>query len=363
MKNIPSKIVLLALTAALCMAQTSPPTLKRSEESDFGKTADGTTVKLFTLRNAKGMTVKVMTLGAIITQVSVPDRDGKFANVVNGAETLQPYLGNFQAAAVMGRVANRIGGAKFTLEGKEYTLVANNAPNTLHGGRVGFDKKVYDGKLLPPTDHGSSVLLTYVSKDGEENFPGTLTLNITYALNDDNEFSITYAATTDKTTIVNFTNHAYWNLTGTPGTNVQDHELEIEADKYTPFTGAIPTGEIAPVKGTPLDFTKPTKIGAHIGELRAAGFGNTYDHNWVLNNGGKSIALAARLHDPASGRTMEVKTDQPGIQMYTAQAPYRFVCLETQHFPDSIHHPEFPTIILKPGETFKTTTSYTFSAK
>ena len=283
----------------------------------------------------------------------MPDRDGKFANVINGADTLQPYLGNFQAAAVMGRVANRIAGAKFTLEGKEYALAANNAPNTLHGGRVGFDKNVYEGKLLP-TDHGSSVMLTYVSKDGEENFPGTLTFNVTYALNDDNEFSITYTATTDKTTIVNFTNHGYWNLTGTPGTNVQDHELEIEADKYTPFTGAIPTGEIAPVKGTPLDFTKPTKIGARhrrtpVPPASALPTTTTGSSTAAANLSPSPPAS----HDPASGRIMEVKTDQPGIQLYTAQAPYRFVASKPNTSPTPSTTPNSPPPSSNPAKPSK----------
>lgn len=333
---------------------------KTVQEEEWGRTADGV-VKRYTLRNSKGATVRLISLGAIITECSMPDREGKFASVIRGADNFAAYSGRgFMApAAVHGRVANRIANARFTLDGKEYALAANNGPHTLHGGRKGFAQCLWEGKVIDSND-GQAVQFTYVSKDGEEGFPGNLTAKVTYTLTEKNELRLDYEATTDKPTLVNLTNHAYFNLAGPDSNNQMDHELWIDADRYTVADATlIPTGEIAPVKGTPLDFTTAKKIGADIAKLRPQM--QTYDHNLVLNSGGKSLALAARAVEPTSGRIMELHTDQPGMQLFTGRAGS--FCLEPHHFPDSIHHPEFPSIVLRPGETFKSTTVLAFSAK
>jgi aldose 1-epimerase len=335
--------------------------LTRLEESEFGKLDDGTVVKQFTLRNAKGMTAKIITYGAIIADIEVPDRTGVMANVVLGADSLERYTagrGGIPGAVVLGRVANRIAGARFTIDGVEYKVTANAGTNQIHGGRRGFDKMVWQGQALPSTDHTASVRLTYLSKDGEEGFPGNLTASVTYTLTDNNELRLDYAATTDKPTLVNLSNHAYFNLAG--GGDVLGHELWLNAGRYTPADAQlIPTGGIAPVKDTPLDFTTPALIGARMNEVMQPK--SIYDHNYVINAGGKSLVLAARARDPQSGRVMEIRTTQPGVQLYTGRAG-RF-CLETQHFPDSIHHPDFPSTILRPGEKFESTTIYAFSTK
>ncbi len=349
--------------------------MKRIEETDFGKMPDGTAVKLFTLHNAHGMTAKVITYGAILTELDVPDRHGATTNVVLGAESLDDYLKGFPAAAaVIGRVANRIAKAEFTLDGKPYKVAANNGRNHIHGGRKGFGQVVWEGKALSTQDNAAAVRLTYHSKDGEEGYPGNLTVMVTYTLTDQNELRLEYQAVSDKTTLVNLTNHAYFNLAGAG--DVHNTELWLAAGHYTPADNElIPTGEIASVKGTPLDFTKPTKIGARIDAFKPAL--NGYDHNFVIDNGGHGLALAARATDPKSGRTMEVRTTEPGVQLYTANHLNGKVagrggvvyplhggfCLETQHFPDSIHRPEFPSTILRAGDTFKSTTSFAFSAR
>ena len=349
--------ILLAAIAALTCAQAQP--LTRLEERDFGKTADGATVKQFTLRNSHGMVVKVMSYGAIITEVDVPDRNGALTNVVLGASTFDRYLSGFgNSAAAIGRVANRIAGARFTLDGVEYKLAANNGTNTLHGGRRGFASQVWQGQALPAQEHAASVRFTYLSKDGEENFPGNLTVHITYTVTDDNELRIDYEATTDKATILNLTNHGYYNLSG--GGDLSAQELWLASDHYTVADASlIPTGEIASVTGTPLDFTKPTSLTSRVSQLTAPA--RMYDHNYIITGGGKSLVLATRVVDGKSGRVMELRTDQPGVQLYTG-GPNAF-CLETQHYPDSIHHPNFPSTVLKPGETFKSTTLYTYSVR
>jgi aldose 1-epimerase len=335
--------------------------LTNLEESDFGALADGTVVKQFTLRNAGGMTVKVITYGAIIEDIEAPDRNGALTNVVLGADSLDRYTGGrdgVPGAVVLGRVANRIAGAQFTIDGVEYKVTANAGTNQIHGGFKGFSSVVWQGQTLPVREHETSVRLSYLSKDGEEGFPGNLTASVTYTLTDKNELRLDYAATTDKPTLVNLSNHAYWNLAG--GGDVLGHELWLNADRYTlADSQLIPTGEIASVKDTPLDFTTPAPIGAHMKEVMAPK--GIYDHNFVINGGGTLLVLAARVRDPQSGRVMEIHTTQPGVQLYTGR-PGRF-CLETQHFPDSIHHANFPSTILRPGEKFQSKTIYSFSAK
>jgi len=360
MPFIKSITILGILLASL--SQTSGAELRRLEESEFGKTADGAVVKLFTLRNSKGMSVKVMTYGATITEIMAPDRHGVITNVLLGADKFDDYRKGFpSSASVIGRVANRIAKARFTLDGVEYKLAANNGANHIHGGNKGFAQVIWDAQALPPGPHESAVRFSYLSKDGEEGYPGNLNVHVTYTLTDKNELRLDYEATTDKATPINLTNHAYFNLAGSG--DCLDHELLIPADRYTPADAdLIPTGGFATVKGTPLDFTTPTRIGARIDQLKPQL--NGYDHNFVLKNESKSLVLAARANDPKSGRVMEVHTTQPGVQLYTGNhVQHRGLCLETQHYPDSVHQPSFPSTILRPGEAFKQTTTFTFSAK
>jgi aldose 1-epimerase len=350
-------LTLLALVASL--DHSLAESLTRLEEREFGKMPDGTTIQQFTLRNARGMVVKVMTYGATINEIHVPDRNGAMTNVVLGADSFDRYLNDFQTqAAVIGRVVNRIAKARFTLDGVEYKLAANAGPNHIHGGRKGFDRMVWQAKVLPAGEHEVAVRLTYFSKDGEEGYPGNLTASVTYTLTDENELRLDYEATTDKPTPVNLCNHAYFNLAGYG--DVLGYELWLAADHYTPTDAQlIPTGEIAPVKGTPLDFTVPTLIGARADQLKPRA--GVYDNNFVINGVGKSLVLAARVRDPQSGRVMELRTTQPGVQLYTGN--HRAFCLETQHYPDSANHPNFPSTILRPGETFKSTTEFSFSVR
>ncbi len=353
-------LILLATVVALNLSGAEA--LPRLEEREFGRLPDGATVKQFTLRNAKGMRVSVITFGAIITEIQAPDRNGVMTNVVLGAGSWDRYSKGFPgAAAVVGRVANRIARAQFTLDGIEYKLAANNGPNHLHGGPKGFAQVNWQAKPLPAGAHEAAVQLTYLSKDGEEGYPGNLTVKVTYTLTDDNELRVQYEAATDKATPVNLTNHAYFNLAGAG--DVLGHELWLAADRYTPADDQlIPTGEIAPVKGTPLDFTSPTLVGTRIEQLKPKP--NGYDHNFVIKGGGQSLVLAARASDPKSGRVMEVRTTEPGVQLYTGNhLKYAGLCLETQHYPDSVHQPAFPSIILRPGQIFRSTTLFTFSTK
>jgi aldose 1-epimerase len=349
--------MLLAMIAAPAITRSQP--LTRLEERDFGAMPDGTPVKQFTLRNANGMLVRVMTYGAIINEVDVPDRNGALTNIVLGADSLDRYLKRFGTpAAIIGRVANRIADARFTLDGVEYKLAANAGRHHIHGGNRGFGQMVWQAQPLPPADHSAAVRFTYFSKDGEEGYPGNLTASVTYTVTDDNQLRLDYEATTDRATPVNLTSHAYYNLAGSG--NVSGHELWLAADHYTLADDQlIPTGEIGSVTGTPLDFTVPALIGARASELKPKA--GLYDHNFVINGGGTSLVLAARVRDPQSGRVMELRTTQPGVQFYTGN-PHAF-CLETQHYPDSIHHPNFPSTVLRPGEIFKSTTMYTFSVR
>jgi aldose 1-epimerase len=342
----------------------------------FGKLPDGAEVDLYVLTNATGMTAKITNYGGIVTELRTPDKAGKFDNVVLGFDNLKDYLaGHPYFGALIGRVGNRIGKAQFTLEGKEYKLAANNGPNSLHGGKKGFDKVVWKAEPLMASA-AVGLKLTYRSPDGEEGYPGNLTATVTYWLTNDNELKIDYEATTDKATPVNLTHHGYFNL-GTPKSGpILGHELMIAADKYTPVDDTlIPTGDIKPVEGTPLDFTTPKTIGARIEQLKGEPGG--YDHNYVLRGGGKSLALAARVYEPKTGRVMEVRTTEPGVQFYTGnfldgsqkghggvvyRKHYGF-CLEAQHFPDAVHHANFPSVILRPGQTYRQSTVYKFSAK
>jgi aldose 1-epimerase len=346
------------------------------EKKPFGKTADGKDVDLYVLTNAHGMKAKVITYGAILTELDVPDRDGRTADVVLGFDDLKGYLGAHPFfGATVGRVANRIAKGKFTLDGKEYTLKTNNGPNALHGGLKGFDKKVWQAEQVP-AENGVAVKFTCRSPDGEEGYPGDLTATVTYTLTNNNELRLDYTATADKATPVNLTNHSYFNLAGQGSGDILGHELTVEAEKYTPVDDTlIPTGKIESVKGTPLDFTTPHKIGERIKELRGNPGG--YDHNFVLNGGGKKLALGARVVEPKSGRVMEMYTTEPGVQFYTGNfldgsnkgkggAVYNKhagFCLEAQHFPDSVNHPNFPSMILRPGQTYRQTTVYKFSTK
>jgi aldose 1-epimerase len=346
------------------------------EKRDFGKTDDGTAVDLYVLTNAKGMTARVMTYGAILTELHVPDRDGKLDDVVLGFDEFRGYLaGHPYFGATVGRVANRIARGRFTLDGKEYRLAINNGPNALHGGRKGFDKVVWQAEPLPSAD-GIGVRLRYRSPDGEEGYPGYLSVVVTYTLTEDNAVRIDYTATTDRATPVNLTNHSYFNLAGPRAGDILGHELMLTADRYTPTDETlIPTGAIESVHGTPLDFTTPATIGSRLDQLKGEPKG--YDHNFVLKGDGKTPTLAARVHEPKTGRVLEMLTTEPGVQLYTSNfldgtlkgkggVVYRkhgAFCLEAQHFPDSVNHPGFPSTILTPGKTYMQTTIYRFSAR
>jgi aldose 1-epimerase len=399
-------------------------------KASFGKLPDGTAADLYTLENANGLLAKVTNYGTIITELHVPARNGRFGDVVLGFDNLEQYVkGHPCFGCTVGRVANRIAKGRFTLDGKTYTLAINNGPNHLHGGLEGFDKKMWKGEALgldnqqvlakakavnrtagrlasssldkitaeyleleilkdpglaalrpaPPDipiepQPGAAVKFTYTSPDGEEGYPGTLTAAVTMTLTDDNELRLDYCATTDKPTPVNLTNHSYFNLAGHG--NALGHELMIAADYYTPSDStSIPTGEIRAVKGTPMDFTRAQAIGSRLGQLHNDPVG--YDSNYVLNGGGKGLALAARAYEPESGRVLEVQTTEPGVQLYTANyldgsligkggVVYRqhaAFCLETQHFPDAVNQPAFPSVILRPGQTYRQTTVFKFSAR
>ncbi|HEV3203163.1 MAG TPA: aldose epimerase family protein [Gemmataceae bacterium] len=346
------------------------------QKMDFGKTSEGTPVDLYLLTNGTGVRAKIITYGGIITELLVPDRDGKLGDVVLGFDDLKGYLaGHPYFGAIVGRVANRIAKGRFTLDGKEYALATNNGPNALHGGNKGFDKVVWRAEPREVAD-GVNLTLTYVSPDGEEGYPGKLTATVVYTLTNQNELKIDYSATTDKATPVNLSNHSYFNLAGPASGNILGHEIQIEADKFTPVDDTlIPTGEIKSVQGTPLDFTKPATIGARIDQLKGDPGG--YDHNLVLNSGAKTPALAVRVREPKTGRVMEMFTREPGVQFYTGNfldgklkgkngvvyQKHQGFCLEAQHFPDSVNHPNFPSTILRPGKTYAQTTVYRFSVK
>src|ERR1700726_2977587 len=367
-------LLLMALTIAhgQASAQSQTPGVKNSV---FGKTKDGREAHLYTLSNKSGMQVIISDFGGTVVSIKVPDRNGKIGDVVLGYDTLAGYQeGTASFGATVGRYANRIGGAKFSLDGKEYTLEKNNGDNHLHGG---FNKVLWDAE--PGAGKGgASLKIHYLSKDGEENFPGNLSVTVVYTLTDRNELKIDYSATTDKKTVLNLTNHSYFNLNPASG-DVLQHVLMIQADKFTPVdAGLIPTGELRSIAGTPFDFRKPTAIGARIDQDdEQLKLGKGYDHNFVLNKKGKGVELAARVVEPTTGRVLEVLTSEPGVQFYSGNfldgavrgksgkvyGRRSALCLETQHFPDSPNHPTFPTTELKPGEKYYSTTIYKFSAQ
>jgi aldose 1-epimerase len=345
-----------------------------ADKESFGQTPDGKQVDLYTLTNTGGIRARIISFGGILVSLEVPDRNGNLADITLGFDKLDGYLGEHPYfGAIVGRYANRIGKAAFKLDGVEYKLAANNDVNHLHGGIKGFDKKVWKLEDIGVTTEGAMVKLSYISEDGEEGYPGNLACSVVYMLTEDDKLKISYEAETDKKTVVNLTNHSYFNLAGQGSGDILGHEMMINADKYTVVDeGLIPTGENRNVAGTPMDFTKPMTIGSRIGQVEGG-----YDHNYVLNNSGGTLALAVTVSEPTSGRIMEIHTDQPGVQFYTGnfldgsvtgkagkayKKNYGF-CLETQHFPDSPNKPDFPSVILQPGQKYATQTVHRFSTK
>jgi aldose 1-epimerase len=371
-------LVVAALLASLSGvgAREEKPKLGHSKAA-YGKAPDGTAVTAHTLTNANGLKVKILDYGATIAELWVPDRDGKLADVVLGFDDMKGWTGpgNPYFGCIVGRYANRIAKGKFSLEGKEYTLAVNNGPNALHGGKKGFDKRVWEFVKSGDADGAKGfvyVTFAYTSADGEEGYPGELKTQVTYTLTNANELKITYSATTDKTTIVNLTNHAYFNLAGQGSGDVKDHVLQLYADNYTPADDTlIPTGKIAEVDGTPFDFRKPTKIGERIGKVKGG-----YDLNYVVNpvKGDRGLAPVARVTEPKSGRLMVMYSTEPGVQLYTAghmdgsvagkggakYVQFAGFCLEAQKYPDSPNQKDFPSAVLKKGDTYTQETIYKF---
>ena len=343
----------------------------------FGKTKDGVAVDLYTLKNNNGAEVGICNYGGLIIFLKVPDRKGQLGDVVLGYDKLDDYIKDSPYfGALIGRYGNRIAKGKFTLDGKEYTLAVNNGPNALHGGRKGFDKVVWEPRILASFE-GPALELKYTSPDGEEGYPGSLAVTVIYTLTADNALKLEYTAVTDKDTVVNLTAHSYFNLAGKG--NVLNHVVMIPADKFTPVDSTlIPTGELKPVDGTPFDFRTPTAIGARINQDdEQLKFGKGYDHNWVINKPMGQLALMARVSEPTSGRVMEVWSTEPGLQFYSGNFldgtitgkggwVYQFrngFCMEPQHYPDSPNHPNFPSVELKPGEVYRNTIIYKFSVQ
>jgi aldose 1-epimerase len=375
---MPTRFCLAAFILIAVMSAQNAKPASAIQQQPFGA-HDGKPITLYTLTNSHGIEVRAMNYGGILVSIRVPDRKGEFADVVLGHDSLQgyepnpPYIG-----AIIGRYANRIANGSFALDGKTYTLPKNDGPNTLHGGvSKTFDRVVWDGE----TKGKNEVVFTYLSHDGDDGFPGNVKVRVSYTLTDGNALLIDYEATSDKATPINLTNHSYFNLAGEGNGDILNHQIMINADRFTPVNkNLIPTGELRPVKGTPLDFTKPTKIGARIDDnYEQLTLAHGYDHNFVINQKPEQngLKLAARVYEPTSGRTLEVWTTQPGIQFYTGnfldgsvvgkqghvyKRRYAF-CLETQHFPDSPNHPDFPNTILRPGETFHEKAVFKFGEK
>jgi aldose 1-epimerase len=375
----PYSASLLAFCCTIVLASAPADAAKAAvTRSAYGTLPDGKRVESFTLTNASGMEARIIDFGGIVTSLKVPDRQGKLGDVVLGYDSLDDYVKNpHYLGALVGRYANRVGKAQFTLDGKTYTLAANNNGNSIHGGLKGFDEAVFLGKPFENTGE-VGVVLTHTSPNGDEGYPGALTLRVTVTLNHRNELSFDYSATTDQATVLNLTHHDYFNLAGEGSGKVLDHLLQIDADRYTPVdANMIPTGTLAPVAGTPFDFRKLTPIGARIDvkdeQLQR---GNGYDHNFVVNRQkSNELVRAARVEEPKSGRVLEVRTTEPGVQFYSANwleakgkqghsyGKRDAFCLETQHYPDSPNKPSFPTTTLRPGATYQSRTVYAFSVK
>jgi aldose 1-epimerase len=380
MKKISPRTLLLALmTAAIGLSgcSTSKPSSGAISEKPFGTDSQGTPVTLYTLRNKSGAEASICNYGGLVTSLKVPDRNGNYGDVVLGYDNLADYIKDSPYfGALIGRYGNRIAKGKFTLDGTAYTLAVNNGPNSLHGGLKGFDKVIWKARPFQ-SEFGPSLELTYVSKDGEEGYPGNLSVKAVYTLTDDNALKLEYTATTDKDTVVNLTHHSYFNLAG-KGT-ILDHVVMINADKFTPVDSTlIPTGERRPVEGTPFDFRTPTAIGARIAaDDEQLKFGNGYDHNWVINDETGAVRLIARVYEPTTGRVLEVLSSEPGLQFYSGNFldgkltgkggwVYQFrnaFVMEPQHFPDSPNQPNFPSVVLKPGAVYHNTIIYRFSVR
>jgi aldose 1-epimerase len=380
MRRIPFLLTALVGLAIFSCSKTKneEKMISTISKEAFGQLPDGQQADLYTLTNANGMTVNITNYGGIITKLTAPDKNGQWADVVLGFDSLAPYLsGHPFFGALVGRYGNRIAKGKFKLNGQEYSLAINNGPNALHGGTKGFDKVIWKATEIKQ-DSVVGLQLEYTSKDMEEGYPGNLTVKVVYTLDNENALTIDYTATTDKPTVVNLTNHSYFNLTGLKR-DILDHEVTIASDSIVPVdTTLIPTGKLRAVEGTPFDFRKATKVGAGIDKVEDEQIkaGGGYDHCWVLKRSGDGLEKFATVNEPDSGRVMEVYTTEPGVQFYTGNfldgkltgkgATYskRFgLCLETEHYPDSPNQPQFPTTTLNPGETYKTTTKYKFSAQ
>jgi aldose 1-epimerase len=377
-----SSFLCLAALSLILSNEACQPNRKEQSymtTSVFGKLPDNREVLQYTLTNRAGASMQVINYGATITSLKVPDRTGKMEDVVLGYDSLQGYMdGTTYFGAIVGRYGNRIGKGKFQLDGKQYQLTINDGENHLHGGKIGFNKVLWQAKVVG-TSAEPALELQYVSKDGEEGYPGTVTLKVTYSLTDKNELHISYEGTTDQPTILNPTQHSYFNLSGSFANTILDHVMTIEADRFTPVDkGLITTGQLAEVANTPLDFRTPTAIGARINDpFEQLTFGKGYDHNWVLRDGGGQVRKAVELYEPKSGRLMTVYTDQPGMQFYTgnfldgtahgkngiAYQRRTGLCLEAQAFPDTPNKPQFPSATLKPGQVYRQTTIYQFSTK
>lgn len=369
------------LSASETQAADNEETMMNIEQSNFGETADGTAVEKYTITNAAGLEMSVISYGGIITSLKVPNKNGIYENVVLGFDNIQNYEdGSPYFGAIIGRYGNRIAEGKFTLDGEEYKLETNDGPNSLHGGEKGFDKVVWNVESSTSEDT-ATLKLSYTSKDGEGGYPGNLETTVTYILNSDNELDIKYKATTDKKTVVNLTQHSYFNLSGDFSEKILDHVVEINADEFLPVDESlIPTGELKPVEGTPFNFTEPTTIAKGLeleGSNEQLDRGPGFDHCWVLNGQDSGVRFAAAAYEPDSGRFMEVYTNEPALQFYIGNfldgslpAPNGGTygkrtgfCMETQHYPDSPNQENFPSTVLEPGETYTSETSYKFSVK
>jgi aldose 1-epimerase len=374
--NCIAGLILISILSGISCTSVTKNLPAGIEKAPFGTLPDGRTADLYSLRNEKGMTVKITNFGGIVVSWTAPDKNGMYEDITLGCDSLSGYLkGTPYFGAIIGRYGNRIAKGRFSLDGTEYTLATNNIGNHLHGGIRGFDKVLWTA--TPVNGSEPALKLSYTSPDGEEGYPGQLQIEVTYTLQQDNALKIEYSATTDKKTVCNLTNHAYFNLAGAGKGDIMGHELVLYADRFLPVDSTlIPTGELKPVAGSVFDFTRPVAIGAGINDTTDAQIraGGGYDHCWVLNTGTTPVKLAAVLSDPVSGRKMEVYTTEPAIQFYSGNfldgtvigkgnIPYKHrtgLCLETEHYPDSPNQPEFPTTVLNPGETYRSTTLYKF---